>query len=542
MILGSRNDVSPEEITACTTIANQVGNYSSSAGYSAYNWYGSQTTTSNIYTAAAGNGQTYSISYYIGHGGYVWEWHGIFYEQQWVITDDSGNYVYDKNIFTYTTCHNSKFVNLWSCEQADTLGGDHWSGVPFGMPYAWHHANNLSSNGYTSPDSGPYCFLGWNGLAPYISENVSGSYACYHFLSYFYYASLYDGADYSVKEALDYASQAVWQVNFGNSIIYTGTGDGNIRVFGNGNMHISSHSAGGGGCPYVSTWNGLNYVLDNNILVASEDGNGTDVVDYYKLEQSLTPIYATGKSSLYSIKVHEFENEQDHIDQIRLLAVEHARCSNIAVTSNGEILTYGKTRSPLSCIDRNGSNRLSEVATVNGNIDDPSTYFQGCEGDTLMLNFGNVSGSNANLIFRDDQKCDDICIDVQIPSGGGGWQTVEVLHPRSFWSTEAINMEPYVSSDGNLIVRLLWTAPHKLDFVGLDTTSQSPVKVTSATLLCANHSELGDVRQSLLNDDEDMVQLVSGQEIIITFLLPNKVNNAARDFILITNGYYYLVN
>jgi hypothetical protein len=117
-----------------------------------------------------------------------------------------------------------------------------------------------------------------------------------------------------------------------------------------------------------------------------------------------------------------------------------------------------------------------------------------------------------------------------------------VLHPRSFWSTEAINVKPYLPADGNLIVRLLWTAPHKLDYVGLDTARQTSMRVTSAMLLCANHPELGDVRQTLLNDDENLVQLISGQDITMTFLLPNKFSRTATDFILITNGYYYLID
>lgn len=49
----------------------------------------------------------------------------------------------------------------------------------------------------------------------------------------------------------------------------------------------------GGGCPYLSAWNGSGYVLDNNLLPASETGNGTDTRDYYLLQQPLVPMLRT---------------------------------------------------------------------------------------------------------------------------------------------------------------------------------------------------------------------------------------------------------
>lgn len=41
-----------------------------------------------------------------------------------------------------------------------------------------------------------------------------------------------------------------------------------------------------GGCPFVSTWNGNEFVIGNNLLPNSASGGGTEVEDYYNLEQS----------------------------------------------------------------------------------------------------------------------------------------------------------------------------------------------------------------------------------------------------------------
>lgn len=246
-------------------------------------------------------------------------------------------------------------------------------------------------------------------------------------------------------------------------------------------------------------------------------------------------------SSLYSLQIREFESEQDYIDQAKLMAVDHSQGSSIVVTPEGGIVTYANPASPLSCVDNCGNSRLGEVCRMDGNVSDPSTYFQGYKGDWLLLDFGRVTAANANLILRDDQKCCDVCIDVQVPDGNGGWQTVDVLNPRDFWSIEAVNMTAYIPSNGDFIVRLLWTQTHRLDYVGLDTASQAQVQVSSALPILAVHSTMGDVTAKLLCDDEHCVKLVNGQQITLWFRLTNNVQGTIRSFIFYTDGYYYTI-
>lgn len=310
----------------------------------------------------------------------------------------------------------------------------------------------------------------------------------------------------------------------------------------NANHTLRAHfAAAPPGCPYVYAWNGTNYVIDNNMLPASGTNTQADVEDYYRLEQPLVPRLKTGPFSIYSLQIQEFEHEHDCIDQVKLMAVDHALGTNIAVTSEGEVLTYATPAGPVSCVDQNGLDRLSEIGTVNGNVNDPSTYFQGHKDDWLVLNFGTVTAANAKLVLRDDQKCEDPCIDVQLPDQTGEWQTVEVLHPRNFWSMEAVNLTAYVAENGDLRVRLLWTATHRLDFVGLDTSLPARVNVISTPPILAVHSTLGNVRTELIFDDGHYVELVSGQQLTIAFMLPNNVQNTTRDFILYMNGHYYTI-
>jgi hypothetical protein len=337
--------------------------------------------------------------------------------------------------------------------------------------------------------------------------------------------------------ALEYWELDVTTYSTSNPITVTMTANHTLTAY----FEYYPSGGGGSGCPYVYDWNGSAYVKDNNIMPASEEGNGTVTQDYYLLQQSLVPVFANEQTSCYSLQIGEFESEIDYINQVKLIAVDHPQGTNVAVTPEGEILTYTNPASPISAVDNNGVSELSEIATMNGNVSDLSTYFQGNAGDWLVLDFGNVKGPYANLILRDDMLCDKICLDVQVLNASGLWQTVETLHPRAYWSIEAVNMTAYLPKTGDFKVRLYFTTSHRLDYVGLDTSAPAPVLVSSAPPTLAIHSTMGDVTAKLMYDDTQCVELVNGQYITIWFTLPSQPQHTTRSFILYTDGYYYTI-
>lgn len=299
--------------------------------------------------------------------------------------------------------------------------------------------------------------------------------------------------------------------------------------------YFTYSGGGGGGCPYVSTWNGTDYVLDNNLLPFSKLGNGLDVEDYYTLEQPL--VRHNGK---YSLVISEFENEHSYLDQVKLLAVDHGYGVNIAVTPSGEILTYKNPAPPISCVDNNGTDRLSQINHIDGNFSDPTTYFQGNKNEYLVLNFGQITLGPAKLIVRNDMLCMDKCIWVQVKNASGEWETIEMIASRATWATEGVNLSPYLIEGQDLMVRLFWTQPHKLDFVGLDTTAPEHYEVHYANLAKATHSTEGNVKTLLKENDDKCAELVPGQQIQLDFTLPNDPRKA-RTFILYVEGHYYTI-
>jgi hypothetical protein len=87
-----------------------------------------------------------------------------------------GTGFFDKDIYPHSSNASVRLVFLWSCHQGDEIGGFHWSGTPYGMPFAWLHTSNLSSDGYRNPYSNPIglVFIGFNGYAPYLSIRLGG--------------------------------------------------------------------------------------------------------------------------------------------------------------------------------------------------------------------------------------------------------------------------------------------------------------------------------------------------------------------------------
>ncbi|RLI40422.1 hypothetical protein DRO59_09320 [Candidatus Bathyarchaeota archaeon] len=163
------------------------------------------------------------------------------------------------------------------------------------------------------------------------------------------------------------------------------------NVFWDGLVNVLP-SSGGGACPFVYVWNSTAYVVDNNILPESEISDG-DVEDYYRLEQALTP-----EQGKYQLVIGEFENEHSYFDVVKLLAVDHDEDIEVAVTSEGEILTYKDPSPPASAIDDQGDNVLKSIKEIDGQ------YYQGHNGSFIELDFGDLNvKKEAKLVLRTDQ-------------------------------------------------------------------------------------------------------------------------------------------
>lgn len=289
-----------------------------------------------------------------------------------------------------------------------------------------------------------------------------------------------------------------------------------------------------GGCPYVYTWNGTGYVLDNNVLGMSEVSNGSDVEDFYRLEQAMVPFYNGTHFSAYSLMLGEFENEHSYIDKVRLYAVDHDPNVNVAVTPDGEILTYSDPNTPISAIDNYGYDWVSSL------LEPDDIYYRGFPEDYLLLDFGTLDVSEAaKLVLRANFEFKkDTCIHVQVLNETSEWTDAAVLRTRQHWSTIIVDLADYLPNpDGTLKIRLYFTGIHKIDYVGLDTTPQADVTTFQTSAVRAIHSTWGRVTLKLLLNDQVYAELVPGEQIELKFILPNNTEEA-RTFIIYIEGHY----
>jgi len=301
-------------------------------------------------------------------------------------------------------------------------------------------------------------------------------------------------------------------------------------------MDVPNIGANGGfGCPFVSTWNGTHYVLDNNLIPAAEYSNRSDVTDYYLLQQPL--IRDDGK---YSLLIWDLD-KHSYLDKVQLLAVDHESDVNIALTPDGEILTYKNPAAPVNAVSKNGSDITNVLSSVDGN------YYESYAGDYLVVDFGGLDvAEGAKLVLRTDMYCEPIgckeSIHVQVLNATEQWIDVASFIPRVYWSTDILDLSNYLPDiNSETKVRLYFTATHKIDYVGLDTSKHGEYETFYAKLATANHSQLGNVKGLFENSDNQYVELLPGEQVMVRFILPQNTRQK-RDFIIILEGHYFKIS
>lgn len=220
--LGGNTNDSPDG-----AVASEIANCSQVAGLETFDWFGSQTTIDNIYSAASGvdqNAQS-SVVFYIGEGDGSYMFHGVIYDKQYYIYDDNlpnqNDPAFDYNIAPRSSsCVD--FVFLWSCFQGAEIGGRHDDGYVYGMPYSWLGGSVTSTDGYNYPDASNKCFIGFNETAPQLEFMSYGGNES-DFIMNFYMAAVCCGKYYSLNAALDYASFTTFGApSFAQTLLYEG--------------------------------------------------------------------------------------------------------------------------------------------------------------------------------------------------------------------------------------------------------------------------------------------------------------------------------
>jgi hypothetical protein len=300
-----------------------------------------------------------------------------------------------------------------------------------------------------------------------------------------------------------------------------------------------------GGCPSVFVWDGANYMQGNSLLPNSEDLFRKEKVlnDYYVLKNELQP-----KDGFFSFKIKELVEDVAWFNKFELLCVEGKADYSIGYTPGGRLLSYCKPCLPVEIKDKEDNDISAKI--YKSNLEDTAKYFCGKAGDEMYLDFGKVNSNFAKLVIVDPKAYAQDgwgCINVHGKMSiyitlyiNAHWEDIAVLHTRAEFYPDIIDLTPYLPEiNGDLKIRLEFTAHHKVSFVGIDTSEPIRLKTKTYPLVQAIHTEFGDVTEILRGDKDEFVRLYPGESIELKFPVPEPPKPGHKlSYVLYSKGYY----
>jgi hypothetical protein len=296
-------------------------------------------------------------------------------------------------------------------------------------------------------------------------------------------------------------------------------------------------------CPWVFTWDGSDFVRDNDIYSVARYPEGKQR-DFYLLQKPLV-----AQAGQYNLEVRELEAEDSWTDMVGLRTIDHAADVAVAPDSKGNLVAFRPAGllAPVSAVSNSGANVLALVGTRN------DSGFPAYGDDYLDLNFGTPdTSSGARLVLRmkgfllgqgaDKPYSGPPAIAVQMQDKSGAWQEVGRLNPRFDWSLGGFDLAPYILDPAaSLKVRLVSishaTKYHEIDQVGLSVGPQPTTLVSEPALKSASYAG-ADVLARLSSADNQYVQMGTGNKFSFAFAAAPLPTGQTRDFLLVSEGYY----
>jgi len=225
MLWGSNYLVDYDDNLEAIGVINYISPFFSgySSPYNPYNGYDTPTNKDNVETKTgiANDYYQYSVVFHTGHG-FIYDDDIYDYITHYYLYSDLGNSpdigIRDENIYNLTDSETHRFIFIWTCNQADTVGT--YYPTPCGMAHCWTH-RSFDYDGFHTPDNSDRCFISFHQISPNLSETAGPYGYCYgNFIKYFYYFALHDHK--TVHDALNSASQWIYGLPFDQSELWNG--------------------------------------------------------------------------------------------------------------------------------------------------------------------------------------------------------------------------------------------------------------------------------------------------------------------------------
>lgn len=287
-----------------------------------------------------------------------------------------------------------------------------------------------------------------------------------------------------------------------------------------------------GGCPYVYTWNGNNWIEENNILPQSQNPDilGENVTDYYQLYTK--PVEEDGK---YYLAISEYEEDKSYFDQFKLLVIDHPEETFITIDDSGTVIQFAKP-----AFFANAQLDSNDVYKQLLSLDDIKTEVS--ESDVLSLSFEDVNSGNENwllLVGQVEPIAKEKVSGTMLSKNNCGKENSATFssfrlrrNPTYQWV-----LAP-TSSSSTLQIDIAWQEDAQVDYTELSNKLELPFVLNVTELLSATHSALGDKKSELMASDGIFSEMNKNEWIELGFSIPSTIDGMQRSFVFVSNGRY----
>jgi hypothetical protein len=331
-------------------------------------------------------------------------------------------------------------------------------------------------------------------------------------------------------------------------------------------------------CPLIYSWDGRDYVLDSGTFGGA----------------FLRPLAATDIDNLEALKsadgvvrlhLRAGDQETDHIDELALLAVDHDPAVTIAADPDGRLHTISDPVPPIAARDNRGRDALRWVEKTDGKawespIAERDTSVAEDIRDALTLEFRRPLGAQtARLILRgqktawagylmrsfvrahgsavtawyDAMDADSAgaalfrhTLEDEVHLNVSTWEGGRWVRQSSIWGggpeIAKIHAVPLDLSGitGDVVRVRLESAPSfwLIDWAALDAAPERPFTVHDLVMGSAVAADGRDVRAALQERDGTDLVLEVGDQIQLSFAVPDAAPGKARTYLSRAHGWY----
>ncbi|MBL7958688.1 T9SS type A sorting domain-containing protein [bacterium] len=314
---------------------------------------------------------------------------------------------------------------------------------------------------------------------------------------------------------------------------------------------VSECTGGGGGCPFLFVKTDDGFTIDNNLLHRSEfaENRGKDITDLYKLN-----VLPKKENNRYKLAIKELNKDHSYFDQIKLYAVDHPAGTELAVTENNDIVVFD----PNTVTSTNDAKIYEQSHTNYLQFSPTRSGISGVKKQSLYLSFpshinnvqaftnlkntlGNSQDKDSTAIIMDpsavsaQQLPKEIAAVIQY---GNSSSNIATIARRESKSVVVVPVDQSLLSEG---ISMNWNRDFSLGYAGVTKVLYGGYRKQELTLLSANHSATGNVKQSLLIADKKFAELDKLESIDLEFDAGDKIKSGwVRDFVIEVVGRYEL--